>query len=150
MAIRPDRDLEEGIIADLNKEEAEHVARKQITDPVENAPLPAGFDNPPCGTPGHRCLDKTGKYRPDFVQILIERREKNAMDPHPVRAGDIDEKIPLETWKDVHPGILAALRDSTMVVHEQDYNDKARGPGENPPIRQRPVRRFSIQTLASA
>ena len=147
---KADADIEAAALAALSADERAFIEKKKATDPVAGRPLPEGFENPPCGTDGHYCVDKRGFYQPTFVQILIERTAKNQMDPQPVRAGDIEEKIPLETWVDVHPGIIEAINDSTMIVHEQGYNEDAKGPGENPGIKTRPVRRFSKQTIRSA
>ena len=52
---------------------AEKTEEKKVYMPEPGKPLPKGFDNPPPGDPGHRCIDLQGKYRPDWVCIRIEK-----------------------------------------------------------------------------
>lgn len=147
---KADADIEAAALAAMSEGERAVATQRKATEPIPDRPLPDGLVNQPCGSEGHYCLDVRGHYQPKFMQILIQRTQKNQMDPQYVRAGDIEAKIPLEVWCDVHPGIVEALKDSTEVRHEQNYNEAAKGPGENPGIVQRPVRRFSIETMRSA
>lgn len=112
-------------------------------------PLPEKFINPPCGDPGHLCVDRGGIYRPDWSQLLLYRQHEGQADPQPFPLG-ARWLVPLEKWVDVPPEVMVSLKDAQETHHRMDFK-----PGDillgKPAVHTETTRRrFGWESLPSA
>jgi hypothetical protein len=98
--------------------------------PTPGQPLPRGFKNPPCGTPGHYCLDLKGNYNPEWVQVKIQKRDSQQAERQVFGCRalkrDPETKLPkvvggrwsvqTDVWADAPPYVLAALQECKIPV----------------------------------
>lgn len=121
------------------------------SDIREGRKLPDGFDNPPCGTPGHRCLDFSGKYDPKgFVQLRIEKVREDQVDPQSFNCCDRHYEVPLGKWVDAPIEIINVLEDCVETVYEQAPVTDAIIRGTFPTVKASERRRFMYYALESA
>lgn len=119
-AIKP-----EDVAATRAREAARTALEEREADPgnpelfnfAAGRPLPEGFENPPCGDYGHRCVDRDGRYQPDWTQLFIEKIVDHQNDPQPLSCLP-KYLVPLETWVDVPPSVMKSLESAVQTHHE--------------------------------
>lgn len=116
---------EAAIVAEAERQARINDPNKDVTDPDNfnispDRPLPEGFVNPPCGEPGHFCVDNRGFYQPDWWQLHIDKVHDKQANPQAFNLAGQIVRVPLETWVDVHPAVIIALQDAVEVFHEHE------------------------------
>lgn len=112
-------------------------------------PLPAGFENPPCGDPGHVCTDPAGNYQPDWVQLLLEKVHDRQQNPQPFNLGS-RYLVPLDTWVDAPPVIIESLLSAVEERHELNATEGQILLGVRPEHKVVKRKRFHWQSMPSA
>ena len=95
---------------------------------VKNKPLPEGFENPPCGEEGHKCVGPgpDGKYHPEWYQLLIEGAYEGQANPQKFPLGGVTYLIPLDEWVDAPPCVIESLKSAV----ETHYTQSPPTPGQ--------------------
>lgn len=147
------REAERAVIADEGVT-PKFKSEKPERDPNEIAEgrrLPEGFENPPCGTRGHRCIDFSGRYDPKgFVQLKIEKVREEQTDPQSFNCADNHYNVPLGVWVDAPISIVNILDDAVETTYEQQPVHDAISRGTFPTTKVNERRRFMYYVLESA
>lgn len=119
-------------------------AAPQKKGPEPGKKLMAGYAKAqkPCGEEGHYCLDPQGKYKPDWVQLYINRDQLTPASL-PFVNGKTKENFLLPTglWVDCPAWVVTNLQNCIETITEDDPNADPRTHNYQP-LSTRTKRRF--------
>ena len=117
--------------------------------PRDGQPLPDGFQNPPGGSMGHRCLDPRGIYHKDWYCLKLHKSDGMPTRQHFNCAGK-SYKILVGAWVDVPPEIMNVLSMAVVqeIKHGYDISDPLGVAEKRLVVNETP--RFSFSSIPSA
>ncbi len=111
--------------------------------------LPDEFENAPCGSEDHLCVDPANQYQPDWVQLYIQSTHDHQQNPQ-IFPGARQYSVVLDTWVDVPPRIVESLRSAVEVHHTKNVTDNQIALGQHSEHKKIKRNRFVWQTMPSA
>lgn len=113
-----DTELDAGVLEDLDAGSIE-LKEPELTPGKK---IPDGFENPPPGEPGHKCVDLAGRYQPDWSSIMLVKTHEYEHDPQPVICAGEKYLVPRERWVDVPPEVMIGLDDAVEIRHHSNFD----------------------------
>lgn len=135
---------------------AEQAAKKaaveaaEVGKPIAGQPLPHGIVNPPCGTPGHMCLDPKGLYQPTWYSLKIHKVSDNMPSRQYFNLNGKSWYVTIGVWVDVPPEILIVLADTDQQVISMNIERSNLQTDRGVPVVVDVVPRFSYNSASSA
>lgn len=155
------REKADGDAKDLNEKIAEEEAQGEPEFRfVPGEELPAGFQNPVGGDPGHKCVrvilapDKRrfiDIYMPDWKQVFIHKTTTEQADRQFFMTEELGPvRVPTNQWVDVPPSVVRVLQDCKYEKTTIDEVAAKKALMETAPLTIEYIPRFSFQSMPSA
>lgn len=138
-----------GHMTTREREMAEIAAKEARHGFKSGQKIPDDFQNPPAGTRGHLCVDKEGRYRPDWFSLKMARTETMPRRQFFNCAG-FKATVMVGVWADVPPSIIEALGYTEVNVIRLDMDDSTMSLQSSVPMVVDTIPRFNHVALESA